>query len=113
MQPQWTKFGCSWSRDCIAADNYILYCEFSYDTPTPRAIKPTLSPRQDMDTWLQDNVGFMLNSMRKAVGPKDPELKLSGAQVTQAQDDADKCDGHKNNLYDQAVFQIQRRHRAI
>ena len=103
--PQWKQVGCSWSRNCTAADNYILYCEFSDVSPTTRSLDAGLVARQKMDASLQDTMGPALAKMRQLKGLAHPAVLVSGAQATQAQTDADKCDGTKDNtLYEQAMY---------
>lgn len=104
-QPKWTSVGCSWSRNCTAADNYVLYCEFSELAPSRRAIEEDLAVRQDIDQRSLGTMGYNLGTIRQEAGLEHYEIAFTGALATQAQADADKCDSTKDNaLCPQAIY---------
>jgi hypothetical protein len=45
-QPQWDLVGCWWSKNCTAANNYILYCELGTENSTQPVKAAELTPRQ-------------------------------------------------------------------
>ena len=94
-QPKWASVGCSWSRNCTAADNYVLYCEFSDTAPTRRAIDNELAVSADLDPWLQNTLGQVFANMRAEANiEKYPDIWFDALGVTQSQTAADKCDGN-------------------
>ena len=97
--------GCSWSRNCTAVDNYVLYCEFSELAPTRRAVEQDLEVRQDIDPRSLGTMGYNLATIRQGAGLEHPDIAFSDALATQAQADADKCDGTKDAaLCPQAIY---------
>lgn len=89
--------GCTWSRNCTAADYYILYCEFSDAAPTRRDVEQDLAVHHLNATDLQHIIGYIFGAIRQEAGIQPHELDFDSALATQAQADADHCNSTKGD----------------
>jgi hypothetical protein len=92
-KPQWTDVGCSWSRNCTAVDNYVLYCEFADSEVLSRAQHVDLDTRDDPGFDLQITMGDLFYTVRSAAHAEWTNLVPSAPLVILSHLDADTCAG--------------------